>query len=190
MDIATLRKACFSIEEIKRLQTAPEEVPSIFINYRQRLNAQTTELQTLSAAVNTIQPEALNSIQDLLCGIRAASTALPLPTIDYTPHFRYIDQEHLFVNRQLGYKMALDDLKTDFQTASGNGVPIASSGPLLLSILKYIAILPLILFILNALSALHWGLRSPEFLQNLLVIFCLITWIAAITFIQNRLRHK
>ena len=39
-DIATLRRARFSVDEIRRIQTCPEEIPSIFAAYRDRLRTE------------------------------------------------------------------------------------------------------------------------------------------------------
>lgn len=211
LDIAALRKAGFSIDEIKRMQNTPKEVRPIFSEYRHRLMGQKAELEELLHAVDAISLEELDTVQDLLRGIREASAPLPLPATDCTPHFRYIDdeeenlapppksppfhtdrrpieidQDHLFVSSQLGYKKALDDIKADFQDTPRSIAPNDSDGPLPLRIIKGITIILLVLFVLIGICVAGPG--SPLFLYNLIIIVFLSVLLGVISLILKKYR--
>ena len=214
LDIAALRKAGFSIEEIRTMQHADSEVRPIFLAYRQRLAAQKEELNRLVQTVDAIPENNLDAMQDLLQGIRNVSAELPLPACDCTPHFRYldeeeesltppqkepalhtdaqpleIDQDHLLNTGQLGYKKALDDLKEDIDEAPSRGVPNRSGGSFLFDIVEAILVLALLLVILDILPSLRQGLGSPMALRHLLLILVLGLLLAGVVFLENHSRR-
>ena len=54
-DIATLRKARFTIQEIKQMEAQPEDMPEVFSSYREGLYGQQKELQALIAVAETVK---------------------------------------------------------------------------------------------------------------------------------------
>ena len=96
-DIATLRRARFSIQEIKQMDAQPEDIPEVFKAYREGLYRQQAEL---SALIQVVEPiEELTSTRQLIGILTEATKKLPLPTADVKPHFRYLDeQEDVFAD--------------------------------------------------------------------------------------------
>ncbi len=214
-NIATLRKSGFSIDEIRRMQASDTEVLPIFMEYRQRLTEQKKELDQLFRTVTAIEPEALDTMQNLIRQIAAASAPLPLPACDCTPHFRYldeeeaklqpspkenalhadaqpleIDQEHLFNTGQLGKKKALDDLKEDLQEAPRRGVPDRPAGSCLLDIVGAVIVLLLVLFAFDTITSIG----TSGFLSGAVLLdFSLITVLALLLvgiFLMRRRRSS
>lgn len=89
--VVILRRALFTIEEIKSMQQNPDTIPGIFQSYRQWLGVQGTQARALRRAAAQIEPQSLHSIDDLLRGIRQAAGALPLPQMDLDPDLRHMD---------------------------------------------------------------------------------------------------
>ena len=215
LDIAALRKAGFSVEEIRIMQRADSEVRPIFLAYRQRLTVQKEELDRLLQTAAAIPENSLDTMQALLQCIRNVSTELPLPICDCIPHFHYldeeeaslmpprkeptlhtdaqpleIDQDHLLNTGQLGYKKALDDVKNDLQESSGRGVPNHSGGSFLFDIVEAALVLALLLAILDILPSLRQGLGSPMALRHLLLILVLGLLLAGVVFLEHRPRRR
>lgn len=90
--IAELRRARFSVEEIRHIQAVPEDIPAVFQDYRRRLQQDQQDLTAILAVVNNIPPEALTNEDTLIAQMTPATTGLPLPSADLDPHFRYLDE--------------------------------------------------------------------------------------------------
>lgn len=91
-DIATLRRARFSVDEIRRIQTRPEEIPTIFTTYRDRLRTEQKPLDRILSVADTIDSESLTSAQELIDRMEHVSVEFPLPKVDIHPRFRYLDE--------------------------------------------------------------------------------------------------
>ena len=91
-DIATLRRARFSVDEIRRIQTCPEEIPTIFTTYRDRLRTEQKQLDRILSVADTIDSESLTSAQELIDRMEHVSVEFPLPKVDIHPRFRYLDE--------------------------------------------------------------------------------------------------
>lgn len=91
-NIAALRRARFSVEEIRHIQSVPGDIPEIFQTYRQRLQQEQWDLSAILAVVNNISPEFLTDENTLIAQMAPATTGLPLPAVDLSPHFRYLDE--------------------------------------------------------------------------------------------------
>lgn len=104
--IAALRKARFSIEEIRHIQSVPEDIPAVFQSYRQRLQQDQVDLSAILAVVNNISSAELTDEDTLIVQLKPVTTGLPLPSVDLDPHFRYLDEleelSHL-VSGRLGF---------------------------------------------------------------------------------------
>lgn len=90
--IASLRKAWFTMEEIRQMQSDPAAIQEIFPQYRAWLQAQKSQLDGLIAAAEDITPEEVASVEDLSQRMETATNLLPLPPVDVNPHFKYLDQ--------------------------------------------------------------------------------------------------
>ena len=215
LDIAALRKAGFSIEEIRTMQHSDSEVRPIFLAYRQRLAVQKEALEQLLQTAASIPENSLDTMQGLLQCIRNVSTELPLPICDCIPHFRYldeaeaslvspqkkstlhtdaqpleIDQDHLINTGQLGYKKALDDVKEDIDEAPSRGVSNHSGGSCLFDLVEAVLVLALLLVILDILPSLKQGLGSPTALRHLLLILVLGLLFAGVVFLEHHPRRR
>lgn len=92
LKIAALRRARFSLEEIRHIQTVPEDIPAVFQAYRQRLQQDQQDLTAILVVINTISCDALTDEDTLIAQMTPATTGLPLPAVDLDPHFRYLDE--------------------------------------------------------------------------------------------------
>lgn len=92
LEIATLRKAWFTIEEIHRMQEEPDAIRDIFPQYRQWLRQQKAELELLLAVAEQIDAEKVCSVHQLTETMSDAAAKLPLPPVDVKPRFRYLDE--------------------------------------------------------------------------------------------------
>ena len=90
--IASLRRAWFTMEEIRTMQADPSSIREIVPQYRQWLLAQKTQLDGLIAATEALPLEEVASIDDLSACMEAETSKLPLPQTDVNPHFKYLDE--------------------------------------------------------------------------------------------------
>ena len=90
--IAALRRARFSVEEIRHIESVPEDIPAVFQSYRQRLQQEQRDLSSILAIVNNISIDTLTTEDQLIAQMRPATVGLPLPAVDLDPHFRYLDE--------------------------------------------------------------------------------------------------
>lgn len=90
--IAALRRARFSMEEIHRIRSAPQEIPQVFEAYRQRLQQEQMDLSAILGVVNQISSRELKDEDALVEKVRPVTIGLPLPAVDLDPHFRYLDE--------------------------------------------------------------------------------------------------
>ena len=89
--IATLRRALFTMDEIKTMQQNPDTIPGIFEDYRQWLAAQETQFRALRQAAGQVNAQSLHSVDSLLSGMEQAASQMPLPEMDIKPDFKHID---------------------------------------------------------------------------------------------------
>lgn len=215
MDIATLRKCGFSIDEIKQMRASPETIKPIFREYKLRLDSQKSELEELLQIAGKIDEADLCDIQSLLGQVRSASNQLPLPEYDLKPHFLYldemeeeaspvnktskyhsdnqsvvIDQDHILMDARYGKKKLLDDLKSDLEEVPHYGASEPDHSPVWLDVLKGILTIALILFFFNYIQSTRWGLFSEYAILNIVIIASLIIVIVGISLLQKRLKKK
>ena len=91
-EIATLRRAWFTMDEISRMQQDPETIREIFPQYLQWLEAQQQTLRQLLTAARDIDPERVKSVAELSREMKEAEK-MPLPQADIKPKFRYLDAQ-------------------------------------------------------------------------------------------------
>lgn len=90
--IAALRRARFSVEEIRHIHEVPGDIPEIFQFYRRRLQQEQVDLSAILAVINNITSETLTSEDTLISQMKPATVGLPLPAVELDPHFRYLDE--------------------------------------------------------------------------------------------------
>lgn len=211
LDVSTLRKCGFSIEEIKRMHLNPEDVHGIFLELKNRLHQQKSELEAVIQKLETIPEQNIRDVQSLVGELRETAEPLPLPEQDLNPHFLHldkieaelnstqkpskyhedtrpveIDQDHIVMDARFGRKKLLDDIKEDFQEVPHYGVPEEPRGPKWLGIVKGIAIVALVLFFFDMMQASRWGITSKPFLTDIAIMSGLVAVIIGITVIQKR----
>ena len=130
-EIAVLRKARFSIEEILHMQEDPQAVQEIFSDYYSRMKQEMSEMKQLVSVLDSISTHPLPSKEALVNEITTVTEKLSLPVIDVRPHFRYLDLLEEKLNRKDTKKQKKkEDFKraaaitqggslTQFQTKSG-----------------------------------------------------------------------
>ena len=89
-EIATLRRAWFTMDEIARMQQNPETIGEIFPQYLAWLEKQKTTLESLLKAAKDVDPSKIQSVSELSEKMREAE-AMPLPAADIEPRFQYLD---------------------------------------------------------------------------------------------------
>ena len=90
--IAVLRKAWFTMDEIRRMKERPEETPEIFGAYYQWLLAQREELEELLKAAEDLRRTGVTDMAQLAQRLEQPARSLPLPPADVHPRFRYLDE--------------------------------------------------------------------------------------------------
>ena len=90
--IAMLRRAWFTMEEIRQMQEDPEAIQVIFPQYREWLRKQKRDLDLLIAVADAVQLNRVGNVEQLTEHMAEAAAGLPLPTADVMPHFRYLDE--------------------------------------------------------------------------------------------------
>ena len=75
------------------MEARPEDMPEVFVAYREGLYQQQQELAALIAAAEGVDPEKLTSTKQLISVMEGATQRLPLPAMDIRPRFRYLDDQ-------------------------------------------------------------------------------------------------
>ena len=128
-EIATLRRARFSVDEIKTILASPEEIPEVFYAYRQRLRTEKNALVQVLSVVDEIAAEELTSKEALMEQITPSAQALTLPSTDMQPHFRYLDLlEANLMKRKKKVNMTEDELRQR-KMAANNAAMYAAFSP-------------------------------------------------------------
>lgn len=90
--IVLLRRALFTMDEIRIMQTQPEKIPEIFHGYQNWLDQQVQQFQELRQAADSVREAALSSMDGLITELKSTASKMPLPTMDVKPNFRRIDE--------------------------------------------------------------------------------------------------
>ena len=90
--IATLRRALFTMDEIRRMKEVPDAAGEVFDSYYRWLLAQKEELEELVRAAEAIRRTGVSDLEALVAGLEQSARTLPLPRMDVHPRFRYLDE--------------------------------------------------------------------------------------------------
>ena len=89
--IVMLRKALFTMDEIRTMQRSPDAIPQIFETYRQWLTVQEQTFRLLRQTAQNIDADSLTSLDGLVTDLQKAARQMPLPQMDRSPDFKHID---------------------------------------------------------------------------------------------------
>lgn len=129
LQIATLRRARFSVEEIRRIQETPQETTAIFRAYRERLRAEQRDLEQVLVVADAIGEEVLPSAEALIGKMEAVALAMPLPAADIHPHFRYIDDLEELMNMKKKHSNQTSQERRQKKMAALNAALYAGFSP-------------------------------------------------------------
>lgn len=90
--IAMLRRAWFTMDEIKQMMDDPNTIQEIFPQYVEWLQNQKQELEGLLSVAKTVNPRYVSNIEQLSGFMSAAAAKMPLPKYDVKPKFKYLDE--------------------------------------------------------------------------------------------------
>lgn len=88
--VATLRRMCFSLEEIARMQQHPQQIPAVLDEYRARI-AEEAEVRAEILAMDADALARCASVTQLAQQMRAAADRRKLPPTDVMPDFGKLD---------------------------------------------------------------------------------------------------
>ena len=112
--IVTLRRAMFTMDEIKTMQERADSIPGIFRDYQLWLEGQERQFHLLRQAAEKISEQDLGSLEGLLSGLENAAEQLPLPAMDVKPNFKRLDEmeeEPRHVAPQVNFDETVPDAK-------------------------------------------------------------------------------
>lgn len=99
-EIIVLRKAHFTIEEIKHMQSGSQPIQAVFAKYYDRIKAEKKEMDRLLCVLDAIATHSLETKAELVQEISSAAEEMRLPFVDIHPQFKYIDE----LEEKLGIK--------------------------------------------------------------------------------------
>ncbi len=105
--VSGLRKALFSIEQIKLMLEDPELIPALLVSHRKKVDALAEELEQLKASLDAIDTPPKSAAE---LNARLSETAvrqMPLPQADVHPRFRYLDELYPPTGREDARKLRL-----------------------------------------------------------------------------------
>lgn len=99
-EVQILRKARFTIDEIRSMQSGTQPVREIFPEYYRRLQQEKRELDQLMPVLAVISERSIDTSAELAAQISDITAGMSLPYYDVHPHFRYLDE----LEKKLGRK--------------------------------------------------------------------------------------
>ena len=91
--IAALRRAMFSLEEIRRMQTAPDQIGPVLAEYQTRMSQLAVQAAFLAQAASALSPEDMGDYQTLAEALVQAAGQASRPPRQIAPHFGRFDPE-------------------------------------------------------------------------------------------------
>jgi len=89
--VALLRRARFSIDQIRVMQLSPERIPAVLGEYCRALREESVRLSELLAVATAIDPGRLTDVRSLSGAFEKAAAHRPLPAADRSPRFGRLD---------------------------------------------------------------------------------------------------
>lgn len=94
-EIAVLRKAMFSLDEIYLMQHEPDKIENVLSDYSLRILESAKLLNQLERTVHELDASAYTSVTQVAQRMQDATETMPLPSYDIDPHFRELEAEEL-----------------------------------------------------------------------------------------------
>lgn len=94
-EIAVLRKAMFSLDEIYLMQHEPDKIETVLSDYSLRILESAKLLNQLERTVHELDASAYTSVTQVAQRMQDATETMPLPSYDMEPHFRELEAEEL-----------------------------------------------------------------------------------------------
>ena len=91
MSIAGLRRAQFTLDQIRTVKLAPERIPEILSDYCREIKQQSLRLNELFTVASAIDTDSVSDLHSLSCAFGKVSEKHPLPEIDRNPRFGRLD---------------------------------------------------------------------------------------------------
>lgn len=91
MTISMLRRALFTMAEIKEMLDSPETIQTIFPQYLEWIRLQKAQLDQLVAVSSAIDISTVHSAEELTSRLRTAAARLPIPASDIHFNFKKLD---------------------------------------------------------------------------------------------------
>ena len=91
--VAALRRAMFTVEEIRSMQDDPDQIPQLLNQYRLRMEQLAVETALLAKASRSLGPEDCGDFKALADGLEAAARTELAPKHSVEPHFGRFDPE-------------------------------------------------------------------------------------------------
>lgn len=89
--IASLRRAYFSLDEIRRMKQDAAAIPDVLETYRARLREDAQAKETILSRLDSPEGQTICDLPSLIRLLAELTPALPLPAIDLNPHFGRFD---------------------------------------------------------------------------------------------------
>ncbi|MDD6024563.1 MAG: MerR family transcriptional regulator [Oscillospiraceae bacterium] len=188
--IASLRRAWFTIDEIRTMQQQPEKIAEILPRYVQWLQVQQQALRGLISAAEQLRPERITSVEQLYRLLSTEADLLPLPAGDLEPHFKYMDElepppeepelqeqaDDPYGHLELTQKASLHHLKENFEASQSLCTGQDKEKTALTGCLT--AILEITVVVLLVISALcpSVALQLLAIAMGVLVVAFLLKW--------------
>lgn len=94
-EIATLRKALFTLDEIATIQKDPSSTFDIFTGYKERIINLASTLKDLEQTVQHMELPSETNMSQLAQMLDHPTKTLTLPAYDTNPHFRHLEEMEL-----------------------------------------------------------------------------------------------
>ncbi len=90
--VATLRRAGFSISDIKNMLESPSLIPTIIADHKKELLKEISEKQAVIAALDGIEEKTINDPLTLACILRTSASKVNIPKEDHSMNFKDIER--------------------------------------------------------------------------------------------------
>lgn len=112
--IAALRRALFSIEQIRTMLEDPAQIPEVWSEYLQGLKELSDVLSALTHYARRADSESFEDIHDVAKSLEPAARSMPMPNVDRNPRFARFDTEEFAESRETRERNRLQYAQTRY----------------------------------------------------------------------------
>lgn len=120
--IASLRRAMFSLEQIKQMLDDPSGIPDVWEEYCSSIRELSSVVTALEAQIERADAARFESIFDVAASLEPASRSMPLPKADLKPRFARFDTDEFAESRETQDKNRLQYATRRYINVPGAGV--------------------------------------------------------------------